>query len=106
MKLCKAPDPLSFTGNISQNWKDFEDQHYWFLAETEFTEKSSEIKIGIMLSHAGKEAREVHKILPWETEGNEKKFNHLSTPPNQDKVDSLWWDHDKTSGNMYTTVHK
>ena len=31
-------------------------------------------KIGIMLSHAGKEAREVYKTLPWAAEGDDKKF--------------------------------
>ena len=28
-------------------------------------EKSDKIKIRIMLSHAGKEAREMYKMLPW-----------------------------------------
>ena len=72
-------DPISFTGNISPNWKDFKDQLHWFLAGTESTEKSDEIiiKIGIMLSHAGKEAREVYKTLPWAAEGDEKKFNKV-----------------------------
>jgi len=40
-------------------------------------EKSDEIKIGIMLSHAGKEAREVYKTLPWATEGDKKKFDKV-----------------------------
>ena len=31
-------------------------------------------KIRIMLSHAGKEAREVYKTLPWAAEGDDKKF--------------------------------
>ena len=37
-------------------------------------EKSDKIKIGIMLSHAGKEAREVHKMLSWTAEGDKKKM--------------------------------
>ena len=41
---------------------------------TESASKSDEIKIGIMLSHAGKEEREVHKTLPWAVEGDDKKF--------------------------------
>ena len=30
-----------------------------------------------MLSHAGKEAREVYKTLPWNEEGDEKKFDKV-----------------------------
>ena len=79
MNLCKSPDPLSLTGNIAQNWKEFEEQLHWFLAGTESASKSDEIKIGIMLSHAGKEAREVYKTLPWAAEGDDKKFAKVIT---------------------------
>lgn len=61
MNLCKPPDPTLFTGNIVQNWTDFEEQLKWFLAGTESSSKSDETKIGKMLTHAGKEAREVYK---------------------------------------------
>ena len=30
-----------------------------------------------MLSHAGKEAREVYKTLPWANEGDNKKFDKV-----------------------------
>jgi len=30
-----------------------------------------------MLSHAGREAREVFKTLPWATAGNDKKFDKV-----------------------------
>ena len=75
--ICKPPESLSFTGNISQNWKDFEEQMIWFIEGTESTEKSNMAKIGIMLSHAGKEAREVYKTLPWATNGDDKKFDKV-----------------------------
>ena len=78
MNLCKPPDPVSFTGNIAQNWKDFEEQLHWFLAGTEAADKSDETKIGIMLSHAGKEAREVYKTLPWAATGDDKKFDKVT----------------------------
>jgi len=40
------------------------EQLQWFLEGTESTEKNNKGKIGIMLSHAGKEAREIYKTLP------------------------------------------
>ena len=65
--LCKPPEPLRLTGNNSRNWRDFKEQLQWFLqlVGTKSTEKSDIAKIGIMLSHTGKEARELHKTLPY-----------------------------------------
>lgn len=79
MNLCKPLDPLSLMGNIAQNWKEFEEQLHWFLAGTESASKSDEIKIGIMLSYAGKEAREVYKTLQWAAVGDDKKFTKVIT---------------------------
>ena len=75
--LCKPPEPLSFTGNVAQNWREFAEQLQWFLAGTESTEKGDEVKIGIMLSYAGKEAREIYKTLPWTSEGDAHKFDKV-----------------------------
>ena len=75
--ICKPPDPLSFAGNTAHNWREFEEQLKWFLAGTETAEKSDLIKIGIMLSHAGKDARDVYKTLPWRTEGDQDKFDKV-----------------------------
>jgi len=75
--ICKPPESLSFSGNVSQNWKEFEEQLIWFLEGTESSEKSDMAKIGIMLSHAGKEARDVYKTLQWETNGDDKKFDKV-----------------------------
>jgi len=73
--ICKPPKSLSFNGNVSQNWKEFEEQLFWFIEGTESSEKSDMAKIGIMLLHAGKEAREVYKTLPWVGDDDNKKFN-------------------------------
>ena len=76
MNLCKPPDPLCLSGNNDKNWREFKEQLVWFLEGTESTGKSDGAKIGIiMLSHAGKEARELYKTLPWAAEDDNKKFN-------------------------------
>ena len=74
MNICKPPEPLSFTGNNAKNWQDFKEQLQWFLAGTESTEKSDAVKIGIMLSHAGREARELFRGLQRATTRNLIKF--------------------------------
>ena len=75
--LCKPPEPLRLTRNNSRNWCDFKEQLQWFLAGTESTEKLDAAKIGIMLSHTGKEAQELYKTLPWAAEGDDKKFDKV-----------------------------
>ena len=75
--ICKPPDPLSFVGNTAQNWREFEEQLKWFLAGMETAEKSDLTKIGIMLSHAGKEARDVYKTLQWRADGDQDKFDKV-----------------------------
>ena len=45
------------------------EQLQWFLAGTESGEKSDAVEIGIMLSHARKEAKEVYKTLTWAADG-------------------------------------
>ena len=47
------------------------------LTGTESTEKADAVKIGIMLSHAGREARDVYKTLPWAADGDDKKFDKV-----------------------------
>ena len=75
--ICKLPEPLLLCGNVSQNWKDFEEQLTWFLERTESSSKSNMVKIGIMLSHVRKEAREVYKTLSWNAEGDNQKFDKV-----------------------------
>ena len=77
MNLCKPPDPLRLLGNNDKNWHEFKEQLLWFLEGTESTGKSDGAKIGIMLSHAGREARELYKTLTWAAEGDDTKFNKV-----------------------------
>jgi len=77
MNLCKPTEPLRLTGNNAKNWSEFKEQLQWFLARTESSDKPDTAKIGIMLSHAGKEAREVYKTLVWAAEGDKDKFDKV-----------------------------
>ena len=62
---------------MARNWQEFEEQLHWFLAGTESSDKSDAVKIGIMLMHAGKEARKIYKTFHWAEEGNAMKFNKV-----------------------------
>ena len=72
--LSKPPEPLRLTGNNSRNWREFKEQLQWFLAGTESTDKPDAAKIGIMLSHAGRDAREVTKLFHGQQKGMTKNL--------------------------------
>ena len=76
--LCRPPEPICFTGNVAHHWQEFSEQLHWFLAGTESLEKSDAVKIGIMLTHAGSEAREIYKTLHWNEEGDNMKFDKVT----------------------------
>ena len=77
VSLRKLPDPVSFTGNAAGNWHEFEEQLIWFLAGTESSDKSDSVKIEIMLTHTGKEARAIYKTLPWSKPDDKTKFDKV-----------------------------
>ena len=59
------------------NWHEFKGKLEWFLAGIKSTDKADSVKIGIMLSHASKDAREVYKTLPWAEGGDRNKFDKV-----------------------------
>ena len=77
VSVCKPPDAISFSRNAARNWQEFEKQLTWFLAGTESTDKPDPVKIRIMLTHAGKEAREIYKTLLWSEPDDKMKFNKV-----------------------------
>ena len=101
MNLCKprAPEPLCLTGNNAKNWHEFKEQLQWFLSGIEPSDKSDPVKIGIMLSHAGKDAKEVYKTLTWAEDGDQNKldevldaFQHFCSPQKNilHEWDGIW----------------
>ena len=48
-----------------------------FYSSTESTDKTDPIKIGIILLHSGKDAREIYKTLLWAEEGDRNKFDKV-----------------------------
>ena len=75
--LCKHSDPLSLTGSVAQNWKDFEEQLKWYLTGTEANDKADLAKMGVMLSHMGKETRNVYKTFEWIADGDQSTFDKV-----------------------------
>lgn len=53
----RIPDPLSFDGNVAENWRRFK-QEYDILIEAAYPSNSKKSKAAILLNHAGPEAIE------------------------------------------------
>ena len=61
-----APKQLSFDGNVSENFRKFEE--HWFLFEkTELKERTQEEKCSYFLLVIGEKGREVHKTVTFTT---------------------------------------
>ena len=73
------------SGNVSQNWKDFQEQLSWVLAVTDSsdesdmvkTDESDMVKINNVVTRQKRGKREVHKTLQWNEEGDNQKFNKV-----------------------------
>jgi len=74
--IYKPLELLLFSGNPSQNLKEFDKQLIWFIEGTESLEKSNMTKIGIML-YGRKEAHEVYKTLLWVANSDDTKFEKV-----------------------------
>lgn len=59
----KPPEPLSFEGNISDNWKKWIKKFEIYLQATESTTKADGVKVAILLHTIGEEAYEKYETF-------------------------------------------
>ena len=82
----RIPDPLSFEGNVAENWRRFK-QEYDILVEATYSANSKKSKAAILLNHAGPDAIERARSFTY-TDGETKddpdvlarKFEELCKP--------------------------
>ena len=63
MDALKHPEPLSFTGNVDQNWKSFIQRFELYLTAINANKKGDTQKIALLLTCAGAQAIDVYNIL-------------------------------------------
>ena len=61
-----APKQISFDGNVSENYRKFE-EHWNLFEKTELKGKSEEEKCSYFLLCVGEKGREIHKALSFTT---------------------------------------
>ena len=63
MDALKQPEPLSFTGNVDQNWKSFIQRFELYLTAINVDRKGDTQKIALLLTCAGAQAIDVYNTL-------------------------------------------
>ena len=73
MDQFKPPAPLVLTGNLSENWRRWEQRFKLYMTATGADEKDEPVKTAIMLHTVGEDALEVYNTLNVETAGDDER---------------------------------
>lgn len=76
MENAKLPQPLSFNGNISENYRKFKQQFQIYLTASEKTEKDDEVKVALLLNCIGDEGLDVFNNFSL-SETNKKNYQKV-----------------------------
>ena len=77
MDKLDPPEPLSFEGNVRENWRRWKQEFELYLAATESDEKSEKVKSSILLTCIGKRAREIYNSFTFQTEEDKMKVSPI-----------------------------
>ena len=87
MDKFNQPEPLSFEGNVAENWRRWKQRFQIFMTATGTDTKGDEVKYATLLHFAGPEALEIYNTFTWTVEGDKKniskileKFEEYCTP--------------------------
>lgn len=72
----KPPKGLSLTGDVAQNWKIFSQKFTIFLNANEFTQKSDDVKIAMLLNAVGDEGLQLYNTFGL-TEQQKKNYKNV-----------------------------
>ena len=77
MDKFQHPEPLSFQGNLSENWRKWKQRFELYMTASDNSSKSDEIKSAILLHMAGPEALEIYNAFTWDEEADKKKVDKI-----------------------------
>ena len=77
MDKLDPPEPLSFEGNVQENWRRWKQEFELYLAATESDGKSEKVKSSILLTCIGKRAREIYNTFTFQTEEDKMKVSPI-----------------------------
>lgn len=77
MEFFKPPGALLLKGNLSENWRRFEQSFDIYLNASALSTKDDARKIAILLNTAGEEAIEIYNNFVWTTAAEKLKFSSV-----------------------------
>ena len=73
MDKFQHPEPLSFQGNLSENWRKWKQRFEVYMIASGNSSKSDETKSAILLHVAGPEGLEIYNAFTWDEEAEKKQ---------------------------------
>ena len=77
MEQFQLPEPLSFQGNLAENWRRWKQRFEVYMVASGKNAKSDEVKAATFLHLAGPDALEVFNTLSFDNAGDDKKLGKL-----------------------------
>ena len=77
MDKLDPPEPLSFEGNVRENWRRWKQQFELYLVATESDGKSEKVKSSSLLTCIGKRASEIYNTLTFQIEEDKMKVSPI-----------------------------
>ena len=77
MEQFQLPEPLSFQGNLPENWRRWKQRFKVYMVASGKNSKGDEVKAATFLHLAGPEALEVFNMLSFDNTGDEKELDKL-----------------------------
>ena len=74
MDKFNQPEPLSFEGNVAENWRRWKQRFQIFMTATGTDTKGDEVKSATLLHFAGPEALEIYNTFTWTVERGQKEY--------------------------------
>ena len=71
------PQPLSFEGNVSNNWRVWKQELTLYLDATESSTESDKVKASIFLTCIGKKGREIYNTFTFDSDGDNMKLDKI-----------------------------
>ena len=69
----QVPDPMTFDGNVAEEWKMFKQLLDFYLEATGKASKSDKMKIGVMMSCIGRQGVHIYNTFEYDTTQGESK---------------------------------
>ena len=83
----KRPGGLVIDGNVAQNWRIWKEEFEIFMRAKEYTRKSNEVRVALLLNCIGRDARERYNHFVWDAERGVRSYRFFLT---RDMTSSLF----------------